>query len=238
MKVGDKEIDVMKGFMLYMTTKLPNPTYTPEISARTSIIDFTVTMRGLEDQLLGRVILTEKQELEAERVKLMEDVTANKKKMQELEDNLLFRLTTTKGKHTRTKSTMAPLYNNVMVLDILFNRQHTFFVTYRSGSLVDDESLITVLGTTKKTALEVTQKLSVASETEAKINSAREEFRPVASRGSVLYFLIVEMSLVNVMYQTSLQQFLGLFDLSMAKSVPYIHFSYGYTRDPVLSPLS
>ena len=54
-------------------------------------------MRGLEEQLLGRVILTEKQELESERVKLMEEVTANTKKMKELEDNLLYRLTTTKG---------------------------------------------------------------------------------------------------------------------------------------------
>ena len=51
---------------------------------------------GLEDQLLGRVIFTEKRELETERVFLMADVTANKRNIIELEANLLHKLTTVK----------------------------------------------------------------------------------------------------------------------------------------------
>jgi len=36
-KVGDKECDYMKGFYLYITTKLPNPSYTPEVNSILSV---------------------------------------------------------------------------------------------------------------------------------------------------------------------------------------------------------
>lgn len=49
---------------------------------------------GLENQLLGRVILQEKKELEMEKTQLIADVSANIKKIKELEDNLLHKLAT------------------------------------------------------------------------------------------------------------------------------------------------
>eukprot|EP00770_Monocercomonoides_exilis_P005227 MONOS_5201.1-p1 / transcript=MONOS_5201.1 / gene=MONOS_5201 / organism=Monocercomonoides_exilis_PA203 / gene_product=dynein haevy chain 3, outer dynein arm alpha / transcript_product=dynein haevy chain 3, outer dynein arm alpha / location=Mono_scaffold00149:3327-12824(+) / protein_length=3165 / sequence_SO=supercontig / SO=protein_coding / is_pseudo=false len=181
-RIGDKDVDYDKNFKLFMTTKLPNPHFSPEVCAKTSVVDFTVTMKGLEQQILGRVIEKERSELEEQRHQVLNDVAANKKMVQQYERDLLYRLSESKG------------------------------------NLLDDDEMIAVLRNTKKAAQEVAEKLSIGEITEAKINEAREEYRPVATRASILYFLIGEMTLVNSMYNTSLAVFLRLFDISMDRS--------------------
>lgn len=86
------------------------------------------------------------------------------------------------------------------------------------GNLLDDTELIDVLATTKQTSQDVAEKLAGASETNAKINEACEEYRPVAHRATLVYFLVAEFSVVNCMYQTSLAQFTELYELAIDHS--------------------
>ena len=52
-RFADSEIDYDKNFRLYMTTKVSNPHYLPEICIQITLVNFTVTPSGLEDQLLA-----------------------------------------------------------------------------------------------------------------------------------------------------------------------------------------
>ena len=55
-KLGDKEVEYNPKFQLFLHSKMANPHYKPELQAQTTLINFTVTKSGLEDQLLAEVV--------------------------------------------------------------------------------------------------------------------------------------------------------------------------------------
>ncbi|XP_067880132.1 dynein axonemal heavy chain 2-like [Heterodontus francisci] len=89
MKLGDKEIEYNMEFRFYITTKLSNPHYPPEISTKTTIVNFAVKVQGLEAQLLGIVVRKERPELEEQKDSLVMNIAAGRKKLKELEDEIL-----------------------------------------------------------------------------------------------------------------------------------------------------
>jgi len=96
-KLGEKEVEVHKDFRLFLHTKLSNPHFPPEIQAETTLVNFTVTEDGLEDQLLARVVKKERPDLEQQKADLMRQQNEFKIKLKEIEDSLLFQLATAEG---------------------------------------------------------------------------------------------------------------------------------------------
>jgi dynein heavy chain len=96
-KLGDSEVEFHENFRLYLHTKLSNPHYPPEIQAETTLVNFTVTITGLEDQLLVRVVGKERADLAKLADELIKQQNAFKIKMNELEDNILNKLATAEG---------------------------------------------------------------------------------------------------------------------------------------------
>ena len=168
--MGDKLVELHPDFRAFVVTRLRNPNFSPELQAKATVVDFTVTVQGLEEQLLGRVIAKEQKALEDLLTTVLEEVSANTKSLQYLDEMLLNRLSDS------------------------------------SGSLLDDRDVINVLASTKTKAEEVKDKLRRADEARRSISDKRDQYRPVATRGSCLYFAIIDMSIVNCMYQTSLGQ--------------------------------
>ncbi|GET88803.1 dynein heavy chain, putative [Leishmania tarentolae] len=93
-KVGDNYVEYKEGFKLYITTRLPNPHYTPETCTRVCLLNFAVKEQGLEEQLLKIVVEKEKPELEHENEQLILHTAAAKKEMKQLEEDILDLLST------------------------------------------------------------------------------------------------------------------------------------------------
>lgn len=59
-RLGESVIEYSSEFRFYITTKLRNPHYLPELATKVSLLNFMITPEGLEDQLLGIVVAKER----------------------------------------------------------------------------------------------------------------------------------------------------------------------------------
>lgn len=166
----------------FITTKLSNPHYPPEISTKTTLVNFAVKETGLEVQLLGIVVRKERPAIEEQKDNLVVNIAQNKRTLINLENEILRMLNESRG------------------------------------SILDDEEFFSTLQTSKKTSAVVTESLSVAEVTEIDIDATREAYRPSANRASILFFVLMDMSRIDPMYQFSLDAYIALFTQSIEKS--------------------
>ena len=96
-KLGENEIEFSLDFKLYITTKLRGPHYSPETSTKVSIVDFTITQIGLEDQLVGIVAAAEQPEKLEMKTQLTIEGAENNMRLKEIEDAVLKDLSEAEG---------------------------------------------------------------------------------------------------------------------------------------------
>jgi len=75
------------------------------------------------------------------------------------------------------------------------------------GDILEDIALIESLEYSKKLSTEIKEKVEIAIETEKNINEASEAYRPAASRGALVYFLMGELYKIHAFYKYSLNSF-------------------------------
>eukprot|EP00003_Mantamonas_plastica_P009854 TRINITY_DN1922_c0_g1_i3.p1 TRINITY_DN1922_c0_g1~~TRINITY_DN1922_c0_g1_i3.p1 ORF type:complete len:2408 (+),score=832.24 TRINITY_DN1922_c0_g1_i3:887-8110(+) len=96
-KFGDGETPFTDTFQLHITTNLDNPNYSPETLLKVSLINFVITLEGLEDQLLGTVVHEERPELEDEMHRMLLQSSVFKNQLVAIEDRILELLAGAKG---------------------------------------------------------------------------------------------------------------------------------------------
>jgi dynein heavy chain len=97
MRLGDSSIEYDQNFRFYITTKLRNPHFPPELCVKVNLLNFMATVDGLEDQMLGKVVAMEQRELEVQRQQLVIDDAENQRQLKDIEDKILHMLKNAEG---------------------------------------------------------------------------------------------------------------------------------------------
>jgi len=75
------------------------------------------------------------------------------------------------------------------------------------GDILEDIDLILSLENSKKLSTEIKEKVEIAIVTEENINQASEAYRPAASRGALVFFLMNELYKIHSFYKFSLDSY-------------------------------
>jgi len=84
-KLGEKSLLYDANFKLLMTTKIANPHFLPEICIKLTVINFSITFEGLEEQMLVDVIKVEAPEVEEQRDTLIVELAKSRNDLYKLE---------------------------------------------------------------------------------------------------------------------------------------------------------
>ncbi|XP_063993893.1 dynein axonemal heavy chain 3 [Diachasmimorpha longicaudata] len=97
MKFGENVLEYNDNFRFYITTRLRNPHYLPEIAVKVTLLNFMITPQGLQDQLLGIVVAKDLPILEDKKNQLIVEGANNKRILKEIEDKILEVLSSSEG---------------------------------------------------------------------------------------------------------------------------------------------
>lgn len=79
------------------------------------------------------------------------------------------------------------------------------------GNILEDETAIKILSSSKELSEEISAKQEIAATTELEIDNTRNGYKPVAIHSSILFFCISDLANIEPMYQYSLTWFINLY---------------------------
>ncbi|XP_061175178.1 dynein axonemal heavy chain 3-like [Saccostrea echinata] len=88
------------------------------------------------------------------------------------------------------------------------------------GNILEDETAIKILSSSKILSEEISAKQDIALQTEKEIDETRNGYKPVAIHSSILFFCISDLANIEPMYQYSLTWFINLYLQSIQNSAP------------------
>ena len=84
-------------------------------------------------------------------------------------------------------------------------------IHFTQGNILEDETAIKILSSSKVLSEEISAKQEIAVQTEKDIDETRNGYKPVAIHSSILFFCISDLANIEPMYQYSLTWFINLY---------------------------